>query len=87
MSDIVVPSNPQDLKKLKDGIEELTNSMTRVDGEKDFQKEAIENLSEESGIDKKHIRRMAVDSHKDQFKKKANEFDEYASLYESVMES
>ncbi len=45
--DIVVPSNPADLKKLKDGIEEITNSMTRVDGEKEYQKEAIEELSEQ----------------------------------------
>ncbi len=87
MSNIIVPSNPADLKKLKEGIRELTNSMTRVDGEKEYQKEAIEELAEQFVIEKKHIRRMAVDSHKDQFEKKAEEFDDYTQLYESVMES
>lgn len=87
MSEIIIPSSPADLKKLKDGIDEITNSMTRVDGEKEYQKEAIEELSEQTGIDKKYIRRMATDAHKDQFKKKVDEMDEYAQLYESVMES
>jgi len=84
MSDIVIPSNPADLKKLKDGIDEITNSMTRVDGEKEYQKEAIEELSEQTGIDKKYIRRMATDLFKNRFDEWVNEMDAYAQLYESV---
>lgn len=87
MSDIIIPSSPADLKKLKDGIDEITNSMTRVDGEKEYQKEAIEELSEQTGIDKKYIRRLATEAHKDIFEKKSDEQDQFEQLYESVMEA
>jgi len=87
MTDIVIPSNPADLKKLKDGVQELANSMTRIDAERDFQKDALTDLEEATGIKKKHIKRMATDYHKNQFDEKTAEFDDYTSLYESVMES
>lgn len=85
MSDIIIPSNPADLKKLRDGIEEISNSMARMDAEREYQKEAIDELAERFQIEKKHIRRMAVDHHKDTFDKKVGEFEDYAGLYESVM--
>lgn len=87
MSDIIIPSNPSDLKKLKDGVQELANSMTRVDSEREYQKEALTELEDATGIKKKHIKRMATDYHKNQFDEKSAEFDDYASLYESVMEN
>ncbi len=85
MSEIIIPSNPADLKKLNDAVQELTYSMTRQDAEREYQKEAIADLAEQFGIDKKHIRRMAVDSHKDSFDKKVGEMEDYTQLYESVM--
>ncbi len=84
-TEIVIPSSPADQKKLYDGVQELVNSMTRASAEVDFQKEALAELSEALGIDKKHIRRMAVDTFKDTFDKKAKEFDEYSTLYETIM--
>jgi len=85
MSEIIIPSNPADLKKLRQGVEEIVNSMVRVDSEREYQKESIDELSEKFGIEKKHIRRMAVDHHKDSFDKKVGEFEDYTGLYESVM--
>lgn len=85
--DIVIPSNPADLKKLKEVIEEISNSMARQDGERDYQKEAIDDLSKQFEIDKKYIRQMARDHHKDTFEKKVDEQENYQQLYESVMES
>jgi hypothetical protein len=82
---ITIPSSPADLKKLKDGIDELTNSMARVDGEKDYQKESIETLAENFNVDKKYIRRIAVESHRDTFEKKSDEQENFEQLYESVM--
>lgn len=85
MSDIVIPSSPTDQKKLYDGIQEIINSMVRASSETEFQREAIAELSEQFGIDKKFIRRMAVDAFKDEFDKKTREFDEYSALYETIM--
>lgn len=87
MTNIVIPSNPADLKALRDGIKEISNSMARADGERDYQKEAVAELSEKFGVEKKHIKRMAVDYHKDSFDKKISEVEDYQQLYESVMTS
>lgn len=85
MSDIIIPSSPTDQKKLYEGVQEIVNSMIRASSEAEYQKEALSELSETFGIDKKHIRRMAVDTFKDTFDKKAKEFDEYSTLYETIM--
>lgn len=50
-------------EKLKGVIKELSNSFTRIEGERDFQKEAIKKLNEEIGVDKKMIRRLAKAYH------------------------
>jgi hypothetical protein len=82
---IVIPSNPADLKKIFGVIKEISNSKTRASAEGDYQTEAIKALAEEFSIDAKHLKRMANDYHKQQFEKKANEFDEYSALYEKVV--
>jgi hypothetical protein len=46
-------------KKLRDCIHALNDSMTRVAGERDLQKEAINEIFDELGIDKKLVRKMA----------------------------
>ncbi len=87
MSNIIIPSNPTDQKALLDGIKELSNSMTRAESERDYQKESIKELAEKYQIDAKFIRRMAVDYHKDTFDTKTEEFDDYTSLYETIIKS
>lgn len=85
MTDIIIPSNPADLKKLRDGVQEIANSLARMDSEREYQKESVAELAEKFNVDKKHIKRMAVDYHKDMFDKKMGEVEDYQQLYESVM--
>lgn len=87
MSDIIVPTTQKDLKAINAVMEEVSNSMTRMESEKDYQKEAFDELQEKYGIKAKHFRRMASDYHKDQFDKKVGEMEDYQSLYESVFET
>lgn len=84
-NDIIVPSSPVDQDAIFSVIKEISNSMTRAEGEKDYQKEAINELSEKYNIDKKYFRRMASDYHKDQFDQKAAEADSYEQLYETIV--
>jgi len=49
----------EDKKKLKNVIYALNDSMTRVAAERDLQKEAISEIFDELGIDKKIVRKMA----------------------------
>jgi Transcriptional regulator DsbA len=60
----VVPSDPATLKKIQDVCFELSASFTRQEGERDFQKEAIAELSEVTDIPKKHISKIAKLYHK-----------------------
>lgn len=84
---IQVPSNPTDLKKLFDGVKELTDSMIRQESEKEFQKEALTTLTEESGVPKADIKRMASDYHKDTFKKNVEKYEDYQELYEATIQA
>jgi hypothetical protein len=83
--EIVIPSSPADRKALFNGVRELSNSYTRIEGEKDHQKALIESLSEKIGLDKKYIKRMAVEYHKDLFEQKAEEQDAFSALYETII--
>ena len=55
----VMPSDPTTIKQIKDACIEIDASMTRAGGEKDFQKEAIAALFEETKIPKKHLNKIA----------------------------
>ena len=57
-------SSPADRKKVKDSIKELSDSMLRVDSEKDLQKDIVQVTFEDTGVDKKHIRKLVVIYHK-----------------------
>lgn len=84
--DIIVPSSPADCAVLFAAIKEISNSMTRVESEKDFQKDAIDTLHEKfEGIDKKYLRQMANDFHKDTFEQRSEEQSAYSDLYEAVV--
>jgi hypothetical protein len=77
-------SNPADRQKLLDAIKEMSNSMTRVDAEKDFQKEAIDKVNDELGLEKKHVRKLASIYHKQNFSTVQQEQEELQELYELI---
>lgn len=74
-----------DHTKLFGVIKELSNSMTRVEGERDFQKEAITAAAEEHQIEKKLLRKLAKTYHKQKFTEEKAENEEFADLYETVI--
>lgn len=83
--DIVIPSSPADRKAIADGIKEISNSMTRIEGERTYIKESFDALSEKFGVDKKYLRRMAKDFHKDQFETVTQEDAQYSDLFEAIL--
>jgi archaellum component FlaC len=82
---IIIPSAESDRKKIKDAMTEISNSMTRIDAEKDFQKAAVEDLSDEVGIDKKYLKRLANTYHKQNLVEVTTEADDLQSLYETCL--
>jgi len=51
-------SNEADRKKLLDAVQECSNSMTRMDGEKDFIKEAVKKVSDDLKLPKQVVQRL-----------------------------
>lgn len=75
---------PDEKKKVKDAIQELSNSMTRIDAEKDLMKDIVQATFDSTGIDKKKLRKLATIYHKqimDQVRTETNDLDE---LYEDL---
>lgn len=80
----MVVNNPADRTKILNAIKEWSNSATRAEAEKDLQKNIVGDLSDEVGIDKKYINKLAVMYHKQTFAQFQNEVEEIEELYESV---
>jgi polyhydroxyalkanoate synthesis regulator phasin len=75
-------SNPSDREKLKKVVDELVNSMIRSDSERDYRNEAINDISEELDLEKKHVRQIAKARHKANFNEVQEELSEFEDLYE-----
>ena len=78
-------SNPADREKLLAAIKEMSNSMTRVDAEKDFQKDAIDKISDELDLEKKHVRKLAAIYHRQNFTAVQQEQEDLQELYEAMI--
>lgn len=83
--EIVVPSSPADREAIFAVIKEMSNSLTRQESETEYRKDAIKDLSEKYEIDKKYIRQLLVDFHKDRFEEKSDERVQYEGLYEAII--
>lgn len=76
--------NPVDREKLLNSIKEMSNSMTRVDAEKDYQKDVIDKVNDELGLEKKYVRKLANMYHRQNYSTVQTEFDELQELYEAI---
>ena len=77
-------STIEDKKKLANAIKEISDSMTRMDAEKDLIKDIIQVSYENFEIDKKHIRKLASIYHRQNMSEVKYEYDEVETLYEEL---
>lgn len=77
-------SSPEDRKKVAKAIQEISDSMTRIDAEKDLIKDIIQVTYENHEIDKKHLRKLAAIYHKQSLSEFKTEYDEVETLYEEL---
>lgn len=78
-------SNPADRKKIKDALVEISNSMTRVEAERDLIKDIVKTISDDFDIPKKYVNKMARLYHKQSFYNEQQQNDELTTLYETVV--
>lgn len=77
----------QERKRLKQAILEMNDSMTRVAAERDLQKETINKLYEDLGVDKKLVRRMAKVYYKANFGDEIEENRAFEESYDLIIKN
>lgn len=80
-------SNPVERKKIRDALSEISNSLTRIEGERDLIKTIVGNIAEEHELPKKTVNKMARVFHKQNFSKEQQEFSEFEHIYQAVTSS
>jgi len=71
--------------KIKKMLAEISNSMTRVDAEKDLIRETIKDMSDQFQLSKKTLNKMARVYHKQNFQQEVAGHEEFEALYEQVV--
>lgn len=81
---VIVPSSPEDRKRIKDAMQEVSNAMTRIESERDFIKDVIAKVKEDFHLPPKYFRKLCKVYHKQSFNAELAEHDEFTELYEVV---
>lgn len=79
-----LPNDPKARKSIKDCLEQISNSMTRIEGERDYIKNAIADICEEHALSKKTFRKLANTFHKRNFSIEVAEHQEFETMYEQL---
>ena len=66
-SNIILPSNPADRKKIMDAMSEISNAYTRIDSEKEYVKDALDTLSKTYNLPKRVLSKLSKVMHKGNF--------------------
>jgi hypothetical protein len=84
MSNVIVPSSPEDRKKIKDALIEISSSLTRMEAERDLIKDILAEVEDKFELPKKYIRKLAKIYHKQNYAEIRQEQDDVETLYETV---
>lgn len=84
--EIVIPSAPADQKKILEAMKEASDSMLRIEAEKDQIKAIISSLDEDfEGLNKKYIRKLISTYHKNNIDKQIGESEDFQELYAAIV--
>lgn len=80
-------SSPADRKKIRDALQEISDSMTRIEAERDLIKDIKATLHEDfkEVLTRKQIGKMARVYHKQNFSQEQAESEQFEQLYEEVV--
>lgn len=83
--DVNILSNPADRQKLLKIIKECSDSLIRIDAEKDLIRETVAAVCEELKIPKKLVNRMVKVYHKQNYDEEVATHEQFETLYETVV--
>ena len=81
---VIIPSSPEDRKKILAALNEGSDSLTRIAGERELLKEIIDNVSEEFDLPKKYVRKMINVHYKSSIISVNAENEQLVELYSTV---
>ena len=73
-----------DKAKVLGCLQEISNSLTRIEGERDHIKEILQKMQDEHEIPKKLSRKLARTYHKRNFEEEVAQQNDFVEVYESV---
>ena len=79
-------STPTDRKKVKDAISEISDSMTRIEAERELIKDIVNDIAENHERPKKFVKALATVYHKQSYSTVEAEQEEFTLLYETLFE-
>lgn len=85
LAGIVIPTNPEDLKKIKSTLKQISDIMTMTEAHRDSISAELKNLVETYDLPAKFVRKMARAYHTQTFKKEIEEMSEFEALYIQVV--
>jgi uncharacterized protein (UPF0335 family) len=81
----IIFSNPADRKTIRDALHEISSSMSRIEGERDYIKEAIKDITAKyPQVSKRVFRKMIKVYHSQTFNQEVEEHEEFENLYETI---
>lgn len=81
----VMPSSLEDRKKIMETMGEISASMTRMEGEKDYIKKSISDLSQKFQIPKKLLNRFSRVYHKQNYADELGANSEFETMVELLI--
>ena len=83
MSTMTITS-PEDRKKIFAAVREISNSLTRIEAERDLIKETVKEVSDTFQIPRKTINKIAMTYHKQNMTQVEQEHEEFVDMYEEI---
>jgi len=77
-------SSPEDRKKIFAAIREVSNSLTRIEAERDLIKDIVKDVSDTYQLSRKTVNKMAKVYHKQNLSQTVAEHDEFVETYEEI---
>jgi hypothetical protein len=77
-------SSIEDRKKIFGAIREISNSMTRIEAERDLIKDIVKDVSDNYQLSRKVVSKMAKVYHKQSLSQTVSEHDEFVETYEEI---
>lgn len=81
----MITITPDDRKKIKAAMSEISNSFVRVEAERDLIKEIVDDLHKTHQIPKKTLNKIARTYHKQSLMQDLQDHEEFVELYDSIV--